>query len=221
MNDEGSVPPGWYPDPNGGLRWYDGRDWTEHVQPEPELEPPSPPAGRGMRRAVVGLVGLLLLIAVGAPALALVLTSGDDGVENPRPGRPATTTAPPTDEPSETPTDRPTDTSDPAPGDPAAVVRRFVDAALAGDCRNAESYMTPYLIRSEGGCDPNDLGGAGGEVDYRLGESAIEPGAASVPVTLIAKESGRAQERLRYDIRLVVFDDAWKIDDLGPPQHMR
>ncbi|MGH3376621.1 MAG: DUF2510 domain-containing protein [Actinoallomurus sp.] len=28
--------PGWYPDPNGGgLRWWDGSLWTQHVQPQP------------------------------------------------------------------------------------------------------------------------------------------------------------------------------------------
>jgi hypothetical protein len=30
-----SMPPGWYPDPHGQPmnRWYDGRQWTEHVAP--------------------------------------------------------------------------------------------------------------------------------------------------------------------------------------------
>lgn len=33
---------GWYPDPHGsGRRWWDGYQWTEHVQPVP----PTPPAG--------------------------------------------------------------------------------------------------------------------------------------------------------------------------------
>lgn len=26
-------PPGWYVDPAGLTRWYDGRQWTEHVKP--------------------------------------------------------------------------------------------------------------------------------------------------------------------------------------------
>ncbi|MGJ0203018.1 DUF2510 domain-containing protein [Leucobacter sp. gxy201] len=33
-----SVQPGWYPDDTGTLRWWDGRQWTEHTHtPEPEV----------------------------------------------------------------------------------------------------------------------------------------------------------------------------------------
>lgn len=41
-----SVPPGWYPDPTGTptLRWWDGRQWTAHVQ-DPRV--PVPPAQYG------------------------------------------------------------------------------------------------------------------------------------------------------------------------------
>uniref|UniRef100_UPI0021C088C5 DUF2510 domain-containing protein n=1 Tax=Frankia gtarii TaxID=2950102 RepID=UPI0021C088C5 len=30
-----TVPPGWYADPSGqhGSRWWDGNQWTEHIQP--------------------------------------------------------------------------------------------------------------------------------------------------------------------------------------------
>ena len=27
----GAAPAGWYPDPQGQLRWWDGRAWTQHV----------------------------------------------------------------------------------------------------------------------------------------------------------------------------------------------
>ena len=42
-------PPGWYPDPagSGGTRWWNGMDWTDHVQqaaPVPPPPPPPPPA---------------------------------------------------------------------------------------------------------------------------------------------------------------------------------
>ncbi|WP_282944432.1 DUF2510 domain-containing protein [Cellulomonas endometrii] len=33
-----SVPAGWYPDPDGALRWWDGGGWTERVAPTPGAE---------------------------------------------------------------------------------------------------------------------------------------------------------------------------------------
>lgn len=38
-----SVPPGWYPDGQGGQRWWDGTQWTEHTQPPASPEPPAAP----------------------------------------------------------------------------------------------------------------------------------------------------------------------------------
>ena len=214
MNEDGPTPPGWYPDPNGdGFRWYDGAEWTEYVGAQP---PASPRAGRrGRKRRIAIVLGAVLVVAAAA-ALVLVLGSGDDGDdEKAEPEPTSATTDAPTDEPSDSPTGSPADTSEPDPGDPEVIVRRFVNAALAGDCDTAESYMTPYLIRREGGCRAEDLGGANGDIDARIGEASIEPGAASVPVTLIVQEGTSAGDELTYDVRLVVVDDAWKIDDIG------
>ncbi|KAA1427656.1 DUF2510 domain-containing protein [Nocardioides antri] len=38
-----STPPGWYPDGQGGQRWWDGNQWTEHTQP-PQGGAPAAPA---------------------------------------------------------------------------------------------------------------------------------------------------------------------------------
>jgi hypothetical protein len=39
-----TTPPGWYPEPSGapGQRYFDGKDWTEHVA-APQVAAPPPP----------------------------------------------------------------------------------------------------------------------------------------------------------------------------------
>ena len=41
--------PGWYPDPNapGGQRWWDGSQWTSHVQAAAAVPPQSPATSSG------------------------------------------------------------------------------------------------------------------------------------------------------------------------------
>lgn len=44
-----AVPPGWYPDGQGGQRWWDGTRWTEHTQPATPAAPqPATPAAPGL-----------------------------------------------------------------------------------------------------------------------------------------------------------------------------
>ncbi len=33
MSGESPSQPGWYPDQNGAMRWFDGTAWTDHIQP--------------------------------------------------------------------------------------------------------------------------------------------------------------------------------------------
>lgn len=37
------TPAGWYRDPEGAVRWWDGAVWTDHVQPAEPPAPASPP----------------------------------------------------------------------------------------------------------------------------------------------------------------------------------
>lgn len=40
-----AVPPGWYVDPAGVMRWWDGRQWTPYTAPPPRTPyVPMPPA---------------------------------------------------------------------------------------------------------------------------------------------------------------------------------
>lgn len=50
-----TTPPGWYPDGQGGQRWWDGTQWTEHTQPGPGGAPaePAAPQGPGDQATVV------------------------------------------------------------------------------------------------------------------------------------------------------------------------
>lgn len=48
MSDHNDHPaPGWYPDPNGVMRWWDGNAWTATVNTLPQVLPPAPPGPPG------------------------------------------------------------------------------------------------------------------------------------------------------------------------------
>lgn len=48
MTSSTGTPPGWFPDPTtGGLRWWDGQQWTEHRQTVPQQAHPYPPGTPG------------------------------------------------------------------------------------------------------------------------------------------------------------------------------
>lgn len=72
------VPPGWYPDPQGRPgsptnRWWDGRQWTDHVQPAFVAGPPRPTTADGQPlagwwwRALGWLIDLLALVVLTLP----------------------------------------------------------------------------------------------------------------------------------------------------------
>jgi type II secretory pathway pseudopilin PulG len=87
MSAPTSTPAGWYPDPSAptNLRWWDGAQWSEHVQLNPQApaplsvpaQAPSPPVfihapgGGGLSKYVVALIVVVvffILIAIAAPS---------------------------------------------------------------------------------------------------------------------------------------------------------
>ena len=75
-----TTPPGWYDDGRGALRWWDGTQWTEHVQtpdPEPAVDEQSASTSGGEQPATPGEAGA---------AAATAERGGRDG-RAPRAGR--------------------------------------------------------------------------------------------------------------------------------------
>ncbi len=61
-----STPAGWYPQPDGQQRYWDGQQWTEHFAPSTPLVTP-PVAARGnwfLRHKILTAIGALLLIGM-------------------------------------------------------------------------------------------------------------------------------------------------------------
>ena len=66
--------PGWYPDPKdpSGVRWFDGRFWTEHHGPTPTCQTPPTAEEPARRRPGVLIVGG---IAAGVVVLGLLVAA--------------------------------------------------------------------------------------------------------------------------------------------------
>ncbi len=85
--------PGWYPDPWGGVgyRWWDGKNWTEHVQGQPGVGFNDVPTMRGGPLIQPGggtpwyyqwwFIGLMLFVCCWPAGVVLTWT---------KPGTPAT-----------------------------------------------------------------------------------------------------------------------------------
>jgi uncharacterized Tic20 family protein len=71
----GAAPPGWYPDPTGAVRWWDGTRWSDHVAPAPGAGPVSSPSD-DRTWAILAHVGQILFGFI--PPLVIYLVKRDD-----------------------------------------------------------------------------------------------------------------------------------------------
>ncbi|WP_182378059.1 DUF2510 domain-containing protein [Nocardioides sp. WS12] len=124
----GTTPsqPGWYPDGDGGERWYDGNGWTDHVRgasagkpsqeppneatvvvpttPTGELTPPpqwnqlaAPQLGVGRGMRIAMAVGAVALLIAVAVVAGFVLLGGDDAKDTSKDDASQTGSVEPTD----------------------------------------------------------------------------------------------------------------------------
>jgi Protein of unknown function (DUF2510) len=84
MRQSEAPPPGWYEDPGGqGTRWWDGVQWTEHVQmPFPSSPPQKIVRPRRGLRDVLGLtVGIAVAFVVWLVVVGVVGAITNDARE--------------------------------------------------------------------------------------------------------------------------------------------
>ena len=224
MSDSGSgtggTPAGWYPDGQGGQRWWDGTQWGPVGQPpapeappesapEPTIAmptgpPPSgpppgygayPPPGEPAAAASTGGPNKPLLLGivgglVGLGVLVVLLVLVLGGGDGA--------------------------SSD----DPAETVSAFYDAARDGDCEAALDLLSDNGKRTfgveEDDCESVDPSSDfGDEVTFDIGEAQVDGDDATVPVTVGDASSGMGPSEITLDIELVKTDGVWLIDGFG------
>lgn len=86
MSDEApKAPAGWYPDPTGGRRYWDGEQWLAISEPEQDSHPSDQgktPSGSRLRKRTVWLVAAMVgVLLVGGGATGVVLKLQSDQAE--------------------------------------------------------------------------------------------------------------------------------------------
>ncbi len=246
MSDNGSTtPPGWYPDGQGGQRWWDGTQWGPEGQPPaaepsppttpmptsppPQYAPPQDPAGQG---------------GYGGP--------GAPGQAQPSFGTPYAAAAgfpPPGQDPSGGGASGKNTKlvlgivgglvglavvivilvlalgggNGASSDDPAETVSSFFDAARDGDCDAALELLTDNAIdvfnASGDDCESADPAGEfGDDVSLDVGEATIDGDDATVPVTITDSSDEAGDLGLgdfAVDFNLKKTDGVWLIDGFG------
>lgn len=79
--------PGWYPQPDGNERWYDGNSWTEHTRAGQSAGPaPGYPApqkkGGALKWVALGVGGFFILCCGGSAILSLGASNSDTSADS-------------------------------------------------------------------------------------------------------------------------------------------
>ncbi len=210
MSDSGNgTPPGWYPDGQGGQRWWDGTQWAAPTAPPagaPTGPPPSgpPPSGPPPGAAPFGAPPETGATPYGTQAMPQQGYPGGPG----QPGAPAGSAKSRTGLYAGIGLGAAAliillltafvvpgflvGSSGPSSSDPAATVRAFIDAGKDQDCDAVQDLVTDKLKGDIAGNDcgsadlqqAEDLGIDPQDITYEVGEATIDGDTASVPVTL-------------------------------------
>lgn len=142
-----SSTPGWYPQPDGQERYYDGDNWTDQVRapqpagapgPLPAQPPPADKKGGKLKWLLIPLIGILLCCGGAA-----VLMGGDDDTDSTGTSTSTSTSDTTTSEsPSSSPAE--SEAEEPAPEEteePAAEEEPEMTAGQANALRSAENYI--------------------------------------------------------------------------------
>jgi hypothetical protein len=218
----GNAPPGWYPDGQGGQRWWDGLEWAAAEAPQPTLPLPTVPPPSGPPPS-----GPPPASPPGEPPYA--------AYPPPPPGATSAAATPGSGSPRNTKVLLAVvgglvgvavlaivlvlalgGSDGPSSDDPAATVQAFFDAAEDGDCDAALELLTDAgrdLLDAddcESGVPVDD-----GDVSYDIGDAEVDGDAATVAVTVRDASADLGLDEVTLDFALLRTDDVWLIDGFG------